>query len=62
MDESGLAVYSSCPLPARGACKTDAQALASVKLLQQAGADILARNKRGLDTATTWSMSAKASQ
>jgi ankyrin repeat protein len=33
--------------PARGAFKTDAQALATVKLLQAAGADILARDKRG---------------
>jgi len=38
-------------VPARGAYKTDAQALASVKLLQQAGADILARDKRGYTAA-----------
>jgi len=34
-------------VPSRGAYKTDAQALATVKLLQQAGADILARDRRG---------------
>lgn len=37
--------------PARGAFKTDEQALASVQLLQQGGADILARDKRGFTAA-----------
>jgi ankyrin repeat protein len=37
--------------PARGAFKTDAEALATVKLLQEAGADILARDKRGYTAA-----------
>jgi uncharacterized protein len=37
--------------PARGAFKTDAEALATVKLLQAAGADILARDKRGFTAA-----------
>jgi uncharacterized protein len=37
--------------PARGAFKTDAEALATVKLLQQAGADIHARDKRGFTAA-----------
>lgn len=37
--------------PARGAFKTDEEALATVKLLQGAGADILARDKRGFTAA-----------
>jgi ankyrin repeat protein len=37
--------------PARGAFKTDKEALATVKLLQEAGADILARDKRGFTAA-----------
>src|SRR5690606_20694455 len=37
--------------PARGAFKTDAEALATVKLLQAHGADILARDKRGFTAA-----------
>ncbi|MDR2214043.1 MAG: ankyrin repeat domain-containing protein [Pseudomonadales bacterium] len=37
--------------PSRGAFKTDAQAVATVKLLQSFGADILARDKRGFTAA-----------
>ncbi|HWK54823.1 MAG TPA: ankyrin repeat domain-containing protein [Hyphomicrobiales bacterium] len=37
--------------PSRGAFKTDTQALATVSLLQQAGADILAHDKRGFTAA-----------
>lgn len=37
--------------PARGAFKTDAEALATVKLLQAHGADILARDRRGYTAA-----------